>query len=325
MKIALFILGLLGQFSAHAIVFGSNNILEVQPGSNRASTLGNSVALMVSDTFILPSGQSGTSNLDLILASAPGNIGLCKEEKFSNQYTAWVNCSGFLIADDLLVTAGHCVTFKMEVLHNETNANCQFFRWVFDFRSDANGQFNPQNFSNENIYSCKRIVHAEHLAFNADHHGTLMPPAMGTHGTDFAIVQLDRPVTGRKPLKLASKVPSVGSSVITVGHPMALPLKWSANAYVLKNYDDYLLTDLDIVGGNSGGPVINLANEVVGIAVRSFPYEDFVYHRDRNCSTLATCKKIGEGDCLPSRANEVLGTHADKIEHVKKWLEKEKL
>ena len=49
--------------------------------------------------------------------------GICKSERFSQQPTA-AYCSGFLVGEDLLVTAGHCIE----------NANdCSNYKWVFDY------------------------------------------------------------------------------------------------------------------------------------------------------------------------------------------------
>ena len=49
---------------------------------------------------------------------------LCKNEKFLNQPSG-ANCTGFLIAEDKLLTAGHCVSF---------DSDCEEFYWVFDLK-----------------------------------------------------------------------------------------------------------------------------------------------------------------------------------------------
>lgn len=324
MRLILFVVILITQFHAQAIIFGNDDRHDVIQ-SARASRLGRSVALMAADVFVLPQATpKDTFKLDFVLGTDSTNIGLCKEEKFSSQYTGWINCTGFLVAEDIIVTAGHCMTFKMQALDNTQQIPmCNTFKWVFDFKADS---LNPagqiENVPAENVYTCKKIIRAEHLAFMADQQGKFVPPQNGNHGTDFAIIQLDRKVTGNRPaLKLATTEPKAGDQMMTIGYPLALPLKYANNAHVLETkYDHFFVTDLDIVGGNSGSPVFNFKDEVVGIAVRSFPYEDMTYHPERSCSTLNSCPKMGAGACVPEDASQIIGTHVDRIKHVQKWL-----
>ena len=97
----------------------------------------------------------------------------CTTEKFRNQ-PHWADCSGTLIAEDLILTAGHCVP---------TNKDCAQAKIVFDY-SIPTGQKNVNTISGDNVFSCKKVVAFSNLKLD----------------TDFAIIQLDRPVVGRKPL-----------------------------------------------------------------------------------------------------------------------------
>jgi hypothetical protein len=319
MRVLFFTLLFFAQYS-QAIIFGLDDRADVAQ-SARADKLSRSVAMMQGMDFFLPQTPGNKFSLDFILASDSNNVGLCTTEKFSNQPLGYVNCTGFLVGEDILVTAGHCTTFKMEILENANPPLCSTFKWIFDFKAKLDGSVDIANIPADNVYECKRIIHSEHLAYMMDHHGNYVPPVNGNHGTDFAIIQLDRKVVGREPLKLAELEPSIGEPLMVIGHPMALPLKYADNAKVLPaNFTDFILTDLDIVGGNSGSPVFNNRDEVVGIAVRSFPYEDSIYLPARQCSVMNSCPKMGAGSCVPTLPGEIIGTHVDKIAHVQKWL-----
>ena len=54
--------------------------------------------------------------------------GICKEEKFAGQVSP-ANCSGFLVSDDILVTAGHCM---------QSEEDCRYYHWVFGFKKGNN-------------------------------------------------------------------------------------------------------------------------------------------------------------------------------------------
>ena len=56
---------------------------------------------------------------------------LCEGERFGDEPSI-ATCTGFLIGEDLLATAGHCMTGP---------ATCASSAWVFDYRTDAIGSF----------------------------------------------------------------------------------------------------------------------------------------------------------------------------------------
>ena len=89
-------------------------------------------------------------------------------------------------------------------------------------------------------------------------------------GTDYALVRLDRPVEGHKPLVLASEDADKHDTVYVMGHPSGLPIKYAGGAHVLSSwgFNPYFKANLDTYGGNSGSPVFNADHEVVGILVR---------------------------------------------------------
>ena len=177
---------------------------------------------------------------------------LCDSERFKDQ-PCGAFCSGFLVAPDLVATAGHCV--DPDYLADVTR-----IRLVFGYR--MNGPLSPTlSVSNADVYRGKEIV--QHRLTDA--------------GLDWAVVRLDRPATGRPVLRLrrAGKIGD-GTGVYVLGHPCGLPLKYAPGAAVRRNdKGSFFTANLDTYGGNSGSPVFNAAHEVEGILVRGGT--DFVW------------------------------------------------
>ncbi len=90
--------------------------------------------------------------------------------------------------------------------------------------------------------------------------------------SDLAVVQVDR--LGLKSVKFAqsSSIKS-GQEVIAIGNPLSLSLRNTATKGIVSGIDviisgeyyPFLQSDAPINGGNSGGPLVNMQGEVVGI------------------------------------------------------------
>ena len=174
--------------------------------------------------------------------------------------------TAFLVSSDLVLTAAHCVcTHAGQVDH----ANNQNFRMVFDYQMQGDKQC-QQTFDADCVYSMKKIV-----AFQYSHHNG--------RSLDWALVKLDRPVTGRTPLNLDfQSVLNEDTDVDVLGHPSGLPLKYTNDAQIKKiDHADYFQANLDTFGGNSGSPVFNTqTRQVVGILVRGLPDYETVTKAD---------------------------------------------
>jgi len=190
-------------------------------------------------------------------------------------------CTGFLIAPDLLVTAGHCFSKDGQTYSNLNAANVgnkADYVWVFDYTSDAqsgtSGSLRFVNIPQKNQYRIAEIIDASFT---------------GLRGVDmdYAVVRLDRP-TDRKPFmyRVGQSV-SLDDLLAMVGSPRGLPLKISDSARVTNNDGMYsFLTNLDAFGGNSGGPVFNLNGWIEGILVRGpskTQTQDFHYDATCDC------------------------------------------
>ena len=170
--------------------------------------------------------------------------GICETERFSNQWAA-SGCSGFLVAPDKLLTAGHCV---------QTIEDCQKAVWVFDYAHyiEENKDF---FFKEQQIYRCTEII---------AHKNT-------ERGADFSLVRLDKVVNDRRPLKLRNtgKVANA-ANLAMIGNPAGLPLKLVTKIKLRKNSSqDFFVTNADSYGGNSGSAVFDEKTGLVeGILVR---------------------------------------------------------
>ncbi|MEX1098956.1 MAG: trypsin-like peptidase domain-containing protein, partial [Bacteriovoracaceae bacterium] len=176
-------------------------------------------------------------------------MGLCPVENFAKQTSAVV-CSGFLVAPDLMATAGHCA---------RTQEDCERVSWVFDYKIDEKTGRAPVMVSNKKIFNCKEVVEAK-LAFTKD-----------GRRIDYALLRLDRKVDNRTPLNYRSEGKiQLGTELTVIGHPSGLPQKVAGGAIAQKNSaENYFQTNLDTFGGNSGSAVFdNATGEVEGILVR---------------------------------------------------------
>ncbi len=249
------------------VIWGIDNRKDVFEVSNSLHVeLARSTAGMVSTHYI---NDIGNGYYSLIGRTVGDAMNLCSSEPFVNQMAA-ANCSGFLVGDDLLVTAGHCV---------DTQYKCKNYKWVFDFKMDGPNQFNNQ-FSEDQIYGCKEIIE------------TIYEGRRGKK--DHALIRLDRKVVGRTPLQFrrSGKI-AQGADLVVIGHPSMMPTKISDGGNVIGNYSSlYFETNLDTFKGNSGSAVFDANTGLLeGILVRGA--NDYVPRGNcyiRNYCTNSSCR-----------------------------------
>ncbi len=169
---------------------------------------------------------------------------LHENEPFRTQpiSAGWL-CTGFLVKEDIIATAGHCA--------DENNVTD--LRITFGFKMHS--PFTPVTWvSNKDIYKGVEIIGR---AYNR------------SNGADWALVKLDRKVKGHPVAKLSEKSIYLDQPVYILGHPCGLPLKYSAGAKVCGINESFFSADLNVYCGNSGSPVFDReTHEVIGIVVR---------------------------------------------------------
>ncbi|MBN1444447.1 MAG: trypsin-like peptidase domain-containing protein [Planctomycetes bacterium] len=194
---------------------------------------------------------------------------LCPAEPYFDQPDpAW--CSGFLVAPDLVATAGHCV---------EVGQDCADVAFVFGFRM-LDAATPVLTFEASQVYFCRGIV------------GGMVDDA----GADWAVIRLDREVPDHEPLPIRrqGKIED-GAPLVIIGHPSGLPAKIAGGANVRDNgAATYFTANLDAYGGNSGSAVFNADTlQVEGILVRG--EEDFELQMAGDCWESVRCPDDGCG------------------------------
>ena len=89
--------------------------------------------------------------------------------------------------------------------------------------------------------------------------------------TDIALLKVDADASLRHVPFGDSNIARVGDWVLAIGNPLGQGFSVSAGIISARNralqgsYDDYIQTDAAINRGNSGGPLFNMAGEVIGV------------------------------------------------------------
>ena len=157
-------------------------------------------------------------------------------------------CSGALVSDDTIITAGHC--FKP----HPAGAFCSRTKIAFGYAVTQEGQ-NPSALPAGEVYSCKEVLLQK----------------FDENGADYALVRLDRKVKNHYPLAVSRQDVAQGAELAVIGYPSGLPVKIAKNGKVRRVDAEkgVFITDLDTFAGNSGSPVFNMKTmKIEGILAR---------------------------------------------------------
>ena len=220
----------------------------------------------------------------LLTVTFEKGVGLCPGETFGQQPIG-AFCSGTLVGEDLVLTAGHCITDE---------ESCAKARMVFGFNDKnlnngmaLNDTVTAYPVDPKEIYSCSKIVKRHLGKQHTSTVGMIWDYIMFKHdkvAPDYALIKLDRKVTGRSPLPVERNTKlNEGDKIFVIGHPVGLPVKVAGGATIRNNKPKHFyLTDLDTFGGNSGSAVFSQkSGKIVGILVRGST--DFVDDAGKGC------------------------------------------
>lgn len=252
------------------IVYGKKDdrilVSDLNPRINQKYIeVGKSVLAMVTKDKVADLGFNKTR---IATKSVANEFNMCRDQRFSEQPSG-ASCSGFLVGPDTLVTAGHCI---------KNLKDCQTKMWVLDFK--FNEQFKGNNVNliveTSKTYNCKEVIARKSGLLN-----------------DYAVIKLDRPVNGRKPLPIRreGKI-SKTDKVYTIGYPLGAPQTLTRGAQITGNLvPQYFELKIDTFMGNSGSPIINEDTGIVeGILVKGGADADFSLFGA--CYDVNTCDGI---------------------------------
>ena len=267
-----------------AVLYGRDDRVEVYEAAPNLEALATRSVLAVIPAERLRVAQDG-------VAPPENNLGdvdqLCASEPFREQPVA-ANCSATLVDADLVLTAGHCFSDEAE---------CRSSRFVFDYLYHAPRQLGPLLASS--VYSCRRMVQR----------------SFGAGQSDFAFVQLDRPVSSdRTPASIASsRRVQPGQLLNALGFGSGIPLKVDSHALVLEaplGQDDFTLA-VDAFAGASGMGIFDSDAELVGFLVRGegdFSLQGNCYVAQRHDDVCSDCQNGGEQSAYAAAVIEQLCT-----------------
>ena len=200
----------------------------------------------------------------------------CPDRDYHGQPTPGSGGSGVLVGDALVLTVQHLV---------QNTPNCQQnLRFVFGYGNFSANQWQLNcegggdecwvNIAADDVYRCESAVVGQ-----------------GPINDDWAVVELDRPVTGGEPLEIRrdpNPLPD-GTPIAITGHPNHIPMKSELNREFKKLSAEvqYRAIGAHVLINSSGSMAVEESTgEVVGIVRQGF------------FDILAGC---GGGDCFRER------------------------
>lgn len=221
----------------------------------RIQELAKSVALIVPVDIT----ETGLFKTTIKASSLQETLQMCVSEHFVTR-PAVSGCTGFLVAPNILASAGHCFV---------TESDCATKKIIFDVDTKDQSK-KGYSVNTRSVYSCSRIISTVYDPNRMDEQ-------------DYSLIELDRDPK-RAPLKLNLKKRIENTAnVFMIGHPYGMPLMLSREAALMDNSVPYQFkAGLDSFEGNSGSPVFNSKTfEVEGILVNG--QEDLVYDPKNEC------------------------------------------
>ncbi|MBT8468181.1 MAG: serine protease [Deltaproteobacteria bacterium] len=267
--------GVIGEVTA-PVVYGEEDRVEVynHPDAELRSIAEQSIVALI-PSFRISREPNGTYSLFTI--SLKDARDLCEGELFGDQPTA-ASCSGVLIDDDLVLTAGHCI---------DERTPCDSYSFVFNYRYAQPNVLAA--IRDDDVYSCQRVV-------------SQASAAPGAWAPDFAVIQLDRPVQGdhapaviRPASALAEQEP-----LSMIGFGSGLPAKIDDGGSVADPRAaelDFFVANLDAFQGHSGSATFDSQNRLAGILIGGRA-PDYVTFENVDCARVSVYEDSQAGELV---------------------------
>ena len=235
---------------------------------------------------------------------------LCEGERFAEQLAAG-GCSATLIAPDVVLTAGHCISpiEHVQPSNPAVKAGCANTKIAFDYAYSTGGD-DPSEFHEEDVFQCSEVLALEYAVGEED-------------WADYAVIKLDREVPGRTPVKLRDGDPvGLGTAVTLAGHPSGLPQKiapGTVSTYInTRSECDGFILDVESFPGNSGSGVFDLTtNMVAGVVSQGNGGSHYVADPERPCNVARVCNVNGlcflPGAAVVYDSAEMLSRLSDEV------------
>jgi MYXO-CTERM domain-containing protein len=282
------------------VVYGTDDRQDVyaHPDMNLRTLAQQSIVALMRDTAIDVSDPmavryTGTTTLREAQDLCPG-------QRFENDPTH-AHCSGTLIDNDIVLTAGHC--FTAPGADAAMPNNCANTRFVFKYHHEAAGRLAP--ITAADVFSCAEIITSVER--------------MNPDGTrqDYAFVRLDRSAAPRftpASVARANGPTMMGQSVSVIGFGSGIPAKIDSGGTVtdLRTMEgDYFETNFDTFQGNSGSGVFDTTTRsLIGLLVRGAT--DYVRADGGMCQVVNVCASTpGGANCNGESVNRLRGPFDD--------------
>ena len=270
---------------AAPVVYGQDDRREVyeHPSDELRRIAQESIVALI-PTSRIDRGSSGVYSL--FAFSLKDERGLCEDEPFANQPVA-ATCSGVLIDDDLVLTAGHCISEQRP---------CSTFKYVFNYHLDSPNRL--AFIGDEDVYSCRSV------ALERDASPDDLTP-------DYAVIQLDRPVEGNhRPASIRPVTALVeGEPISMIGFGSGLPAKIDAGATVAdarSDQRDFFVVNLDAFDGHSGSATFDSTDRLAGILIGG-RVPDYVTSPEEGCARANVFEDSQAGEIVHDIAPIVAG------------------
>lgn len=246
------------------------------------------IAVQVLNKYIKPNGS----------VSSQGSMGkyyeLCEDEPWYKKDHYPGECTGFLISNDLLLTAGHCMS-KFDnpdaILREDV---CEHYSWVLNYQGDQISKKGKRH-----ILRCLEI-----LSISEE-------PEL-----DYALLRVTSAPKRFSPIKIDfSTQPELKMNVFTIGAPLGSPMVLIDSASIISLpqggegfWNNFFYTNLDSFGGNSGSPVFaEKDNQLLGLFLTG--NNDFYFDDQNMCTRVNYCTQdsrscLDDNDYLPTEPGQ---------------------
>lgn len=209
--------------------------------------------------------DQGKTTISVETKTLQTGLKFCREENFLDEPIV-SSCTAFLVAPNLIMTAGHCIKDKFD---------CKKNTWVLDYHNSEDNLYidNKITFSKEKTYQCAELISQ---AENSK--------------VDYALIRIDRAIEDRPILKVRKSGKTDSKELLMLfGHPLGMPLMVADQIFIRDNSQEYVFkTNADSFSGNSGSPLIGVKSELVeGILIRGD--DDYTMDAKDNCNKVVKC------------------------------------